>query len=233
MGSRFGPLSMSSTRGGVTVLKAPPGAPRTALLLTLSGRMKLNGGNLTVLGHKNEFSKIFADSAIAYVDEVDGVAPSVTVRDIVTEEMRWRTNWWRWVPRANDQQIKDMIEYLFQDIPIPPMNAFVADLPGIEQALLRIAVANTRCTPLLVVGQLDFLPEATNRRLLLERLVQLGEHQSIITVNANAGEFADLDIKTVDVPGNLEFWQRGRTAAQVANLTVPSVAAASESEVTT
>lgn len=214
----FGPLSIKAPKGGVTVLKAPPGAPRTALLLALCGQMKLNSGDLTVLGYSNDFKAIYRNSGVANIDEIDDVAPSVTIRDLVTEQIRWRSHWYKWVPQASQARVEDMLGYLFQDIPIPPMDSFVADLPEIERVLVRIAIANTERPPLLVVGQFDLLPEAKTRKLLLDRLLQLGKTQSIIIGNANAGEFDHPDIHEVDVPGNLEFWQRSRTADKVASI---------------
>lgn len=212
----FGPLSFKGTRGGVTILKAPPGAPRTALSLALCGRMKLNGGDLTILGHKNDHKWVYRNSAVANIDEVDAVAPSVTIQDLVSEQMRWGSSWYKWVPRATQAQCEDMLSYLFQDIPVPPMDSFVADLPEVERVLLRIAIANTQRPPLLVVGGFDLLPAAADRELLLDRFVQLRHNQSVICCNANAGEFDVPHVKHVDVPGHLEFFQRSSTAEVVA-----------------
>lgn len=216
----FGPLDLQSTVGGVTVLQCPPGAARVALLLTLCGRMKLNGGDLTVLGYTNDHQQVFKSSAVAFLNEVDETAPSVTIRDLVTEQLRWGSSWWRWVPQANEDQVHNMLAYLFQDLPIPPMDSFVADLPEVEQALVRIAIANVNRPPLLVVGHLDYLPERSHREILMDRLVQLGQHQSVITANANAGEFVELEASTkpVEVPGLLEFMQRAHTASTVKDL---------------
>lgn len=79
-------------------------------------------------------------------------------------------------------------------------------------ALLRIALANVKRPPLLVVGGTDQLTREASSELLLERLVALGEHQTVITADVNGapatsgvadviavhnltdGEFARLDV---------------------------------------
>ncbi|MBP1159536.1 ABC-type cobalamin/Fe3+-siderophores transport system ATPase subunit [Rhodococcus sp. PvR044] len=184
-GHVFGPLDLDIDEGGVTVLAAQSGAARTALLMTLCGRMRLSGGSLTVLGHTNKPAKVFAESAIACVNEIDDVSPSVTVRDMVTEQLRWQSPWFKFVPRVHEDGVERMCAEVFGDVPLPALNAFVDDLPEIQQLLLRIAVANTRRPPLLVVGRMDKIADDEERLGVLERLVALGEKQSVITADVN------------------------------------------------
>lgn len=214
-GQVFGPLNLDIDTGGVTVLTAPPGAARTALLMAICGRMKLNSGTLRVLGHTNDQPAVFAESAICCVDELDGVQPSVTVQDLVTEQIRWESPWYRWVPRAGTEQVRQMCGYLFHDLPLPPIDAFIADLPEIEQMLMRIAVANTQRPPLLVVGHLDHIADDEQRHELMRRLIELGEHQSVVTADVNGDEFGDDVSQVIDVPGLLEFQQRSEVAREL------------------
>lgn len=183
-GHVFGPLDIDIDAGGVTVLAGQSGAARTALLMALCGRMRLSSGSLTVLGYQNP-SRILAVSAIACLNELDDVRPSVTVRDMVTEQLRWNSPWYKFVPRVSEDQVADMCAYTFGGVALPPLNAFVDDLPEIQQLLLRIAVANTKRPPLLVVGRVDKIADDDERTMLLRRLVALGEHQSVITADVN------------------------------------------------
>jgi len=181
----FGPLDLDIDIGGVTVLSGPAGAARTALLMALCGRMRLNGGSLTVLGFRDKPMAVFRNSAIACFDELDEVRPSVTVRDLVTEQMRWSSPWYKFIPRVSMSGVEEMCAEVFGDVPLPPLNAFIDDLPEIQQLLLRIAVANTRRPPLLIVGRLDRIADDEERSTMLERLVALGENQSVITADVN------------------------------------------------
>ncbi len=87
-GHVFGPLDLDIDLGGVSVIAAQAGAVRTALLMALCGRMRLNAGSLTVLGNDKQ-TTVFAQSSIACVNELEEVRPSVTVRYLVTEQLRW------------------------------------------------------------------------------------------------------------------------------------------------
>lgn len=184
-GHVFGPLDLDIDEGGVTVIAGQAGAARTALLMALCGRMRLSRGSLTVLGHVNRPAKVFAQSAIACLNELDEVRPSVTVRDMLTEQLRWDSAWYKLVPRVREDAVERMCAEVFGDVPLPALNAFVDDLPEIAQLLLRLAVANTRRPPLLVVGRTDRIADDDERTMFLERLVALGESQSIITADVN------------------------------------------------
>ena len=64
--------------------------------------------------------------------------------------------------------------------------------------LLRIALANTAAPPLLVVGDLDGITDDGNRAVVLERLIALGEHQTVITASANPVPGARAQISVVE-----------------------------------
>lgn len=184
-GHVFGPLDLDIDEGGVTVLAARSGAARTALLMTLCGRMRLTRGSLRILGYRDRPTKVLTRSAIACVNELDAVWPSVTVRDLVTEQKRWDSPWYKLVPRVDDDGVAQMCREVFGAVPLPRLDAFVDDLPEIQQLLLRVAVANTRRPPLLVVGRTDRIADDDERFTFLDRLVALGEHQSVITADVN------------------------------------------------
>lgn len=216
-GQVFGPLDLDIDRGGLSLISAPPGAARTAFLMALCGRMKLKSGRLTVLGHTNEPHMVFKESAIACFDELDGAQPSVTVQDLITEQKRWESNFFKWVPLATTEDLKEMCGYLFEGLPLPPIDAFITDLNELEQRLLRIGVANTRRPPLLVVGELDRMADADQQDELLERLISLGEHQSVLAAHVNGEDYDDRVGAVVEVPGLLEFAQRQLTARKIAD----------------
>ncbi|MFD6857775.1 ATP-binding cassette domain-containing protein [Rhodococcus sp. NPDC060090] len=214
-GHVFGPLDLDIDEGGVTVVSGQAGAARTALLMALCGRMRLTRGSLTILGFENKPAKVLARSAIACMNELDDVQPSVTVRDIVTEQKRWDSPWYKFVPRVDAAGVADTCAEVFGDVPLPSLNAFVDDLPEIQQLLLRIAVANTRRPPLLVVGRIDKIADDMERAILLERLVALGERQSVITADVNplepgTGVRAVVDMRGLLGPGDIGVMTQGR-----------------------
>ena len=183
-GPVYGPIDLHIAAGGVTVLVCPAGTGRTALLMTLAGRMRPKSGTLSVFGQANP-RRIFAAAALAGIDDVDEVAESVTVRDALTEQMRWDAAWYRLVRRAGTAQLRAVCGPVFGDLPLPPPTEFVEELSELDRLLLRIALANTARPPLLVVGNLDYVTSDRNRELLLSRLIELGRTQTVVTATVN------------------------------------------------
>lgn len=183
-GPVYGPIDLDIAEGGVTVLAAPAGTGRTALLMTLAGRMKTVRGKLTVFGH-TRVSDIFRSAALAGIDELDTVSESVTVRDLVTEQRRWDAPWYTLVGRSDADDLATMCAPVFGDLPLPSLTQYFDGLTELDQLLLRIALANTKTPPLLVVGNLDHLTDDRNRDVVLGRLIALGEKQTVITATVN------------------------------------------------
>lgn len=183
-GPVYGPLDLQIPRGGLTVLQASPGSGRTALLMTLAGRMKPMSGTLDVLG-ETDVRTIFARSALAGVQQLDAVFESVTVGDLVTEKMRWDAPWYRLVRRADAADLTRVCGPVFGALPLPELSAYVDELGELQALLLRIALANTDPPPLLVVGSLDQVAQDAPRAELVRRLVELGHRQTVVTACAN------------------------------------------------
>ncbi len=183
-GPVYGPVDLEIPHGGLNVLICPASSGRTALLMTLAGRMTPQSGELTVLG-VSRARDIFAVAALAGIDELDTVPESVTVADLITEQLRWDAPWYRLVPRADEAALTTTCEEVFGPLPLPPLDEYFAELSELDRLLLRVALANTRRPPLLVVGNLDFVTSDHNRQLLIERLIDLGRTQTVITATVN------------------------------------------------
>lgn len=183
-GPVYGPVDLDIDAAGVTLLVGPPGAGRTALLMTLAGRMKPGAGTLTVFGRSRP-AEIFAQSALAGIDELDNVFESVTVRDLITEQLRWDAAWYRLVRRAGPRELAEVCAPVFGELPLPPLSEYVDALSELDGLLLRIALANTARPGLLVVGCIDQVTTTEHRTQLLRRLVELGARQTVVTTTAN------------------------------------------------
>nr|WP_157521527.1 ATP-binding cassette domain-containing protein [Mycobacterium sp. ACS4331] len=186
-GPVYGPIDLDVDAGGVTVLVCPAGSGRTALLMTVAGRMSPVSGQISVFG-RTRVRDIFASAALAGIDEIDAVTESVTVRDLITEQLRWDARWYRLVRRAGQGDLETVCAPVFGELPLPPLTEYVDALSELDRMLLRIALANTQKPPLLVVGNLDHVTSDANRALLIERLIVLGEHQTVITTTVNGAD---------------------------------------------
>lgn len=183
-GRVFGPLDLDIEAGGVTLLIGPPGSGRTSLLMNLAGRMKPSSGSVTVFGH-SKARDIFGTAALAGVEQLDAIFESVTVRDLITEQLRWDAPWYRLVRRAGEAERDAVCRPVFGDLPTPRLGDYVEQLDELAGLLLRIALANTGRPPLLVVGTIDQVTSDPDRQVLVRRLVELGEHQTVVTASAN------------------------------------------------
>lgn len=183
-GPVYGPLDLDVEAGGLTVLLAEAGSGRTALLLTLAGRMRPDAGQLRVFGRTGA-TEIFFRTALSGIDGLDTVYESVTVADLITEQLRWIAPWHRLVRRAGRQDLERVCLPVFGDLALPPLTEYVEELSELDRLLLRIALANVNTPDLLVVGNLDYVTSDRNRDLLVDRLVALGEHQTVVASSVN------------------------------------------------
>ena len=211
-GHIFGPASFSVQRGGVTVLVGHGGRGRTALLLTLAGRMKPSAGSVHAFGRVNDAHRLFRHAGVGFIDEVDTIAQAIRVRDVVTEQLRWTARWYKWVPPAKHEDLERLCRPVFGDLELPSLHAMVEELPELSAALFRIAAANARSPEILVVGGVDKLTSVDSTQLLMERLVEMGRTQTIITADVNGDRFATGAREYIEVEGltNREFASRHR-----------------------
>lgn len=212
-GRVFGPLDLDIEAGGVTMLIGPPGSGRTALLMNLAGRMKPSTGTVTVFGHQRA-RDIFGVSALAGIEQLDAIFESVTVGDLITEQLRWNSPWWRLVRRAGEAERDAVCRPVFGELPPPQLHAYVEQLDELTGLLLRIALANTARPPLLVVGSIDQVTSDRDRTTLIRRLVALGEQQTVITASANevpegSGIAAQIHVELLE-PAELTHSTHGR-----------------------
>lgn len=203
-GRIYGPTDLAIRQGGLTVLVGPGGRGRVALLLTLAGRMRPTTGFLKAFGRINDARDLFAKSALADVDEVDGIAQAIRVRDIITEQVRWEAPWYRWVRQSRQEDLERICRPVFGDLTLPPLEAYVEELPELTAALLRIAVANTHRPPLLVVGGVDKLSSVRATYKLLDRLIALGDEQTVVTADINGGYGDQRLHDVVEVPNLID-----------------------------
>ncbi|GAB33072.1 ATP-binding cassette domain-containing protein [Gordonia otitidis] len=195
-GPIYGPTDVTIREGGLTVLVGSGGRGRTALLLTLGGRMRPSSGKLHAFGKTNNAQYLFSRAAIAWIDEVDGIEQTIRVRDVITEQIRWAAKWYKWVPRATPADMERICRPVFGPYSLPDIDDFVEELPEFTAALLRIAVANIRRPPLLVVGGVDRLTRIDSAQKLIDRLAALGETQTVVTADVN-GTFPGARVRDV------------------------------------
>lgn len=184
-GHVYGPVDLNIRHGGLTVLVGSGGRGRTALLLTLAGRMKPTTGSMSAYGRDDDAQWLFKNAALGFVDEVDGIGQTIRVRDIVTEHLRWSARWYEFVGVAREEDLERLCRPVFGPLSLPSLDSYVEELPELTNALFRVAMANTSKPPLLVVGGVDKLARDVSSLRFLERLIELGREQTVITADVN------------------------------------------------
>lgn len=201
-GHVYGPLDLDIAAGGLTILRAESGAGRTALQMTLAGRMKAHAGTIDVFGRTRPRA-IFDVASLAGITALDDVYAAVRVVDLLTEKIRWDASWYRLIGKATRDDLERICLPVFGDLPLPELGDYVEELSELDGLLLRVALANTRPKPLLVVGNVDQVSSELDHRTLLERLVALGRQQTVVTTTVNHVD-PELGCRAViDVPSML------------------------------
>ncbi len=201
-GQVYGPLDLDIPAGGLTILRAEAGAGRTALQMTLAGRMKPNAGTLDVFG-RTRAKDVFAVSTLAGMAALDDVYASVRVVDLLTEKIRWDAPWYRLIGKASQADLERICRPVFGELPLPALSSYVEELSELDGLLLRVALANTKALPLLVVGNVDQVTSDENHRIVVSRLVALGQHQTVVTTTVNPVDPALGYRAFIDVPSML------------------------------
>ena len=187
-GPVYGPLTFTVPNQGVTILYGRGGSGRTALALTLSGRMKPSEGSLEVLG-ATKLLEIRDRVAIAGVAQVDGLERDVTVGTLLTEHLNWSRSWWQPRRNADEEYLESIAADVFGPRELPELDAYVSSLSGLERHLLRMALAlqpaHGKPIEMLIVDDLEQIHELDNQHFLLERISAISEEIPVVVNAAN------------------------------------------------
>ncbi|MBV7296029.1 hypothetical protein KRX51_08915 [Corynebacterium sp. TAE3-ERU12] len=185
-GPVYGPIDVAVPADGVTVLSGRGGSGRTALALTIAGRMKPSEGELIVLGMTKR-RDIRRHVAIAGVDQIDLLDRDLTVRQVLNEHRCWGRRFFQPPLKIDEDYLVDLAEPIYGTRTLPPLDAYISQLPGLDRHLLRIAMAlrpsHHEPVGLLIVDDLEQIHELDERVVLISRLVELSRQLPVV-INA-------------------------------------------------
>ncbi|WP_315914758.1 ATP-binding cassette domain-containing protein [Arthrobacter sp. lap29] len=207
-GPVYGPLTFD-TNGGLTVLRGDPGSGRTALLLTLAGRMRPDSGSLTVGGHHlpRQLRAVQKISSVAGFVGIDSLEESVTVGAALRERLAWLAPWWSIVRSPNDVAVARLCSPIFGNEPIPHADTVIWDLAESQQFLLRLVLATLSAPELLLVDDIEQLRNTASRSIIWARLADLAASGTHVVVCASSFDdqlWADLGIAPALIDMNLQ-----------------------------
>ena len=201
-------LTFEADIGDLLVVEGPAQSGKTALLLTIAGRMKPQSGRLTVLGHSLPVQARAVRSAagLGVVQGVNDLDDSLTVAQHIAERLIFQQPWWRtrvtptvvdaYLRRAN-AELRQLggRSFLPGDHLRPPAlfgDRFVGDLAPLDRCVLG-AVLALICDPqLLVIDDIDALRERENRLRAWSAVVSLISVRRSLTVVVACEDATDL-----------------------------------------
>lgn len=200
-GRVYGPIDLAIEPGTITLVTGRAGTGRTALLLTLVGRLRPNrSSRLSVLGRRLPGRTIGVQHRTAAVGfaGLDDLDEEVTVAATVRERQAWLARWYRIVREPDDACVREACERVFGDSRPPRAKERIHELDEAANLQLRLALAMLSRPELIVVDDIDSLHDTDGRRRVWESLRELSADGVTIVVSAtSAGELARLGWDTL------------------------------------
>ncbi|WP_432548004.1 ATP-binding cassette domain-containing protein [Kineococcus sp. SYSU DK004] len=199
----FEGVDVEAPAGALVVVRGGTGSGKTALLLALAGRLRLDAGRLDVLGHSlpggaSAVRRAVALGGVRGVDDLDDV---LTVGQHVAERLVLHQPWWRpWATRAAvEDRLAHLRGLLGEQAPALDADALVGDLPPLDRALLAAGLGLLGRPEALAVDDVDALRRAADRRRAWAALAALRTATGRpLTVLATCTDSTDLP---ADTPG--------------------------------
>lgn len=197
--TREGPVytnvDLTAAPGTLNVFRAESGGGRSALLLSLTGRMFPTSGDLQVDGFTlpRQARKVRRISSLGLMEDVNALEERLRVREHLTEAVMLRS-----LPARSglvDQALAAA------DVPDIDRHRLVKDLTTLERKRLGIALALLDEPRLLAVDDVDEGLDATHQGHVWQTLTQLAEKGlTIIATCADAGALEQADSPLVQGP---------------------------------
>lgn len=189
---------------GVTALHGEAGSGRTALLLTLGGRMRFTGGSLTVFGHRltggmREMRAVQRLAALGTVTGVNELESSLTVAEQVGEALDLYLGLLGpFRPKLRRQRIDAVLRQAGLEVdPGTP----VWDLQPDERQLLGAACALVGEPKLLLLDDVGAGLTADRQRALWSRLLDIADSGVTVLATCHDPEPAQGPAQVVQLPG--------------------------------
>lgn len=188
-GRVYGPCTFTVPVGRLTVLRGSSGSGRTALLLTLTGRMRPSRGSAAILGesYPKQGRRIRRDTAIAGFAGIDDLDEATTVGEAVRERDCWLAPWYKRVPRTTAERVEQVCGPIFGDRPHPAPSTLVWELGELDTLLLQVALALLPQPLILAVDDADQVSDPADRRFLLHRLHEVATATTVIVAAVDEG----------------------------------------------
>ncbi|WP_392507350.1 ATP-binding cassette domain-containing protein [Naumannella halotolerans] len=187
----FGGVDLVVGEGGMGLIRGPGGSGKTALLLSLAGRMQVSDGTGQVCGDdlRKHPGRVRKHVALANVGGITDLEDNFTVAQHIAERLIMVQPWYKppFVSRKSVRAAAERIRHAFTEagelLDARPDEArldsddarradflsdleeqtFVGDLSPLQQFFLQIGLAMLEAAPVLAVDNLDLLRQGVDR----------------------------------------------------------------------
>ncbi|MCS5714683.1 ATP-binding cassette domain-containing protein [Herbiconiux sp. CPCC 205716] len=170
------PISIRAFRGDLVVVRGAAGSGKTALLLTLGGRMNYRAGRLQVLGNNlpHGARTVRARAALGLMRGVNDLDPNLSVEQHIAERLIFQQPWWKpWVSRQAVHNIVELVNTTMSSLAHSPGlkvgaprlegRNFPSEVTPLEQFLLGTVLALVGSPDILLVDDIDALRDRADR----------------------------------------------------------------------
>ncbi|TVS24953.1 hypothetical protein EKI51_04850 [Corynebacterium sanguinis] len=179
---------------GLTLLVCARESGASTLSMTLAGRFTPASGDIDISGARTTRER-FRAVALAGVTPIDSLERSVTVREVIREQVAWAQPWYKRVPK--DILTHPLVEPWLEPMDLSELDPSlsVAELDTLTRLRLRVLLALTSRpnASLLVVDDPDQLRNIELRGALLESLRGVAQTLPVVvaSVNPDIGDHAE------------------------------------------
>ncbi|MBA4504706.1 hypothetical protein ACUY28_04450 [Corynebacterium sanguinis] len=179
---------------GLTLLVCARESGASTLSMTLAGRFTPASGDIDISGARTTRER-FRAVALAGVTLIDSLERSVTVREVIREQVAWAQPWYKRVPK--DILTHPLVEPWLEPMDLSELDPSlsVAELDTLTRLRLRVLLALTSRpnASLLVVDDPDQLRNIELRDALLESLRGVAQTLPVVvaSVNPDIGDHAE------------------------------------------
>ena len=188
-GDVFADVDLEVPTGAVAVIRGPAGSGKTSFLLSLAGRMKVSAGEgrLGDLDIRKQARKVRGQVAVGHIGGLTDLEDDFTVAQHIAERQIMLQPWYKpWVSKRSLREVISLIQDTFRsasgfidDLPEGTFSTtdareadfliddegevFVSDLSELQKFFLEFGLASLSRPPIVVVDNIDYLREASDR----------------------------------------------------------------------
>ncbi|SDS61304.1 ABC transporter [Brevibacterium sandarakinum] len=188
-GEVFSGIDLDVPRGSVVIIQGAAGSGKTALLLSIAGRMRVTSGEGHVGEHniREQARRVREQVSVGHIAGLTDLENDFTLAQHIAERLIMLQPWYKpWVSKSSLREVVDVIRETFESasevldrLPEGKFSTsdathadfliddegktFVSELSELQKFLLELGLASLAQAPVLVLDNIDYLREREDR----------------------------------------------------------------------